>query len=93
MSKQIKKVTTKKEHRCSGCSRKFPKGTRMETWTFLDASGDNGWCTWYICKVCQAVEKEINCADYDGMIYEDFAIKTDREYWEKRCAEIEAQEQ
>ena len=84
-------VKTRKLHRCAGCGRKFPKGTQMESWTFLDASGDNGWCTWYICEVCQKVEEEINCKDYDGITYEDFAIETDREYWEKRRKEIEGE--
>ena len=84
-----KVVKTRKEHRCAGCYRRFPSGSKLTAWTFLDASGDSGWCTWYICPVCTAVQNETECADLDGAYYEGFAIEPDREYWGKRRAEIE----
>ena len=89
MAEGSKQVVTKKEHKCALCYRKFPKGTKMESWTFLDVSDNSGWCTWHICNVCQKVMNEINVADYDGVIYEGACIESDREYWEKRREEIE----
>lgn len=83
-----KPVVTRKEHRCAGCNRKMPAGTKMLSWQFLDTGG-NGWATWHICPVCEAVMNEVECADWDGTYYEEFAINTDRELWKKRCAEIE----
>ena len=84
-----KVVKTRKEHRCSQCGRKFPKGTEMLSVRFLDGSGDSGWCRWHVCKVCEAVLNETDCGDYEGIIYESAARETDPEYWEKRRSEID----
>jgi len=44
-----KKVKTRKEHICIGCSRKFPKGTKMQINTYES----DGIKSDYWCKTCQ----------------------------------------
>lgn len=88
MNGRIKPVITRREQFCSQCNRKFPAGTGMETRTYLDVGG-NGWFTWHICMVCQAVLYETDCEDYDGTLYELSAVNHDPDYWEKRRLEIE----
>lgn len=82
-------VKTRKEQRCAGCYRKFPIGTSLLKIDTLDVIDNNGYFTWYVCPVCEAVSKEIECQDHDGTWYEGFAIEPDREYWNKRRTEIE----
>lgn len=51
-----KEVKTLKPHRCFGCSREFPKGTKMKFEVWVDeGSAYNS----YLCKTCQEVESEL----------------------------------
>ena len=48
-------VTTRKPHRCFGCSREFPAGTKMEYRIWID----DRWMHEYFCGTCLEVEKEL----------------------------------
>lgn len=89
--RDAKIVTTRKEHKCAGCYRTFPSGTKLLKWDFLDVSDNSGYCTWYICPVCDKFSDTHDCADYDGTLYEGFAIEPDRQEWERFRAEIESE--
>lgn len=57
MSENIrtKVVFTRKEHLCFLCVRKFPKGTKMNTWT---CTGDDGIYTLHSCSTCEEIIKK-----------------------------------
>jgi DNA-directed RNA polymerase subunit RPC12/RpoP len=48
-----KPVTTKKPHRCFGCWRKFPSGTKMIYTAGKDSEGNFG--TNYVCHTCHKI--------------------------------------
>lgn len=50
-----KDVTTRKPHRCFGCNREFPAGTRMEYRSWID----DRWAHGYFCRTCLEVEGEL----------------------------------
>ena len=84
-------VTTRKDHHCWGCYRKFPPGSKMWRISFLNAEG-GGYATVHVCKTCDEVSGRTDCADYDGtrsLWTEGFAIETDRQLWEQVRQEIE----
>jgi hypothetical protein len=84
-----KYVKTRKEHQCAGCYRKFPIGTTLLKSDALDCVDNGGYFTWYICPVCIAFAKEVDCQDHDGTWYEGFAVETDREVWEVMRGQME----
>ena len=84
-----KVVVTRKGHRCAGCYRKFPAGTKLTKIDFLNRADNTGFCTWYICPVCEWFVENGDCADYDGMYYEGFAIESDKDLFESKRKEIE----
>lgn len=49
-----KVVTTRKDHRCSACDRKFPKGTKMRT----QVNTYDGIQTWRECPTCHVLLSE-----------------------------------
>ena len=61
-------VTTRKEHRCFACLRKFPAGTEMNYW-FIAAGYDTGGG--YTCETCQQIMGQIDLDEYyDGFVLE-----------------------
>lgn len=78
-----KRVVTKKEHRCFGCDRKFPKGSNMSAHTEV---GDGGICRTYWCDDCTRVwnkymgyDDEINSGDLIANYPEEYGLpKGDR---------------
>ena len=82
---RAKKVKISKQHRCVGCCREFPKGTKMKFEVWADGgTAYNG----YLCETCQAVIEEnayINGGWFeysDGELI-DYAIE-----YESRLAEL-----
>ena len=92
MDGRTKTVATRKEHRCAGCYRKFPKGTKLTKIDFLNQSDNTGFATWYLCPVCEWFMESFDCTDHDGTYYEGFAIENDPQEFEKKRAEMEGGE-
>ncbi len=46
---QSKKVETRKEHRCLGCERDYPKGSQME---IVSGMFEGDFFRYYLCKPC-----------------------------------------
>lgn len=62
-----KEVITRKEQKCFGCARKFPRNTKM----LREAVKDDIVFTAYICQTCQAVMKEYSGEEFcEGDLYE-----------------------
>ncbi len=76
-----KEVKTRKEHRCVGCNREFPKGTKMKVHTF-DYDGID---TDYWCKTCDVYA---NRYWNNGEMFLPGELKEGRD-WEKVRKEIE----
>ena len=55
-------VTTKKQHICFGCGRKFPKGTKMERSCIVDGTA---W-TCYLCPTCIEITSLMHLGDDFG---------------------------
>ena len=62
-------VKIRKPHRCDGCSRSWPVGTRMVTWTGK-WDGDPHVDRVYLCLVCDRFWKDGNNPDgeFDGLL-------------------------
>lgn len=62
-----KEVVTRKEKKCFGCARKFPRNTKM----LRETVKDDIIFTAYICKTCQEVMNEISGDEFcEGALYE-----------------------
>ena len=69
-----KEVTTRKEHKCFGCARKFPRNTKM----LRETVKDDIIFTVYLCPTCQKVVYEISGEDFcEGDLYEQ-AVEAER---------------
>ena len=80
-----KEVTTRKEHHCHGCGRKYPAGSKL-TYSVTVGGGYFGSAYW--CPVC--VRMMIINSDYqDGYIYQGVR-DYDPDTWESLRAEMEA---
>lgn len=62
-----KTVKTRKEHRCFGCARKFPKGAQMEK---IDNADEGTIHSSYWCDVCTAYWTE-HMQDGEEIMYGD----------------------
>lgn len=70
-----KEVITRKEQKCFGCARKFPRNTKM----LRHAVKDDVIFTAYLCPTCQAVMKEDSGEEYcEGDLYE-LAVEAEAE--------------
>lgn len=58
-----KPVTTKKEHQCFACYRKFPAGTMMISWSSIY---EGNFCNGYCCMTCEQIK---GVWDHDGEGY------------------------
>lgn len=88
-------VITRKEHRCFGCYRKFPAGTKLLSWSTLNVCDNTGYFTEYVCPVCHSLMHEDGYLSDEGFgmcWVEGFAIEPDKDAWEKRRKEIEEPE-
>lgn len=79
-----KVVKTRKEHYCTGCARKMPKGSKMEAVTGVDGGSI---ATSYWCIVCQTYWNKY-------MTYEDEVIfgelrSEDKDGWEEIRKNVE----
>ena len=62
-----KEVITRKEHRCFGCARNFPRNTKM----LRETVKDDVIFTAYLCPTCQKVVCEISGDEFcEGDLYE-----------------------
>lgn len=69
-----KEVITRKEQKCFGCARKFPRNTRMLRSTVKD----DIIFTAYLCPTCQKVVCESSGDDFcEGDLYE-LAVETEQ---------------
>lgn len=53
-------VTTRKKHRCFGCDREFPEGSKMERSCLIN---DAMMSTCYLCETCLLLMQEIEPPD------------------------------
>lgn len=77
-------VTTRKEHRCYGCTRKFPKNSRLQVITSVD-NGEVRRVYW--CDTCRSY-----CLKYmesDDLIMYGELKGEDPEGWENVRTEVE----
>lgn len=63
-----KDVTIRKPHRCFGCTREFPAGTKMEYRSWTDAGR---WAHGYFCHTCQEVEVKMGRMGFEDYGYGD----------------------
>ena len=82
--RNMRRVKTRKAHRCWGCARMFPAGTKMDTVTSTDCGKI---FTGYWCDVCQHVWAEDYYTDDTVLCGEVRA--NDREAWEHAKAALE----
>ena len=62
-----KEIITRKEHKCFGCAREFPRNTKM----LRETVKDDIIFTAYLCKTCQEVMNEISGEEFcEGDLYE-----------------------
>lgn len=62
-----KEVTTRKEHKCFGCARVFPRNTKMIRETVMD----DIMFTAYLCSTCQKISYERSGEEFrEGDLYE-----------------------
>lgn len=74
-----KEVITRKEQKCFGCARTFPRNTKM----LREAVKDDIIFTAYICKTCQEVMNERSGDEFcEGDLYE-LAVEYENELMEK----------
>ena len=70
-----KEIITRKEHKCFGCARKFPRNTKM----LRETVKDDIIFTTYFCQTCQEVMYEISGEEFcEGDLYES-AIEMEAE--------------
>ena len=78
-----KEIITRKEHKCFGCARKFPRNTKM----LREAVKDDIVFTAYICQTCQEIMYDISFDDFfEGDLYET-AVKIEKMDAEKALKE------
>lgn len=65
---EYRSVKTRKIHRCFSCSRDFPTGTIMFSWSVVDYGDFNNG---YTCDTCDKIH-DINKHDLDDGIPEDY---------------------
>lgn len=83
---QDKKVKTRKPHKCYGCERQFPAGTKLQYY-FCISYGDA--MSIYICPVCEKVAEEDR---YNEDEYSEGDIRyADNDVWESYRKEIEGE--
>lgn len=76
-----KEITTRKEHKCFGCSRTFPRNTKM----LRETVKDDIIFTAYLCPTCQKVVYERSGDEFcEGDLYE---LAVEAEQIEKGGAE------
>lgn len=80
-----KEVKTIKPHRCVGCCRKFPKGTKMkfEVWADGGTVYNN-----YICETCQEIISQLVNKYGPGFEYSAGDLREDAIEYEARFAEL-----
>ena len=62
-----KEVITRKEHKCFGCARKFPRNTKM----LRETVKDDEIFTAYLCSTCQEIAYERSGEEFcEGDLYE-----------------------
>lgn len=62
-----KEVITRKEHKCFGCARKFPRNTKM----LRETVKDDVIFTVYLCPTCQDIAYERSGEEFrEGDLYE-----------------------
>lgn len=75
-----KEVITRKEQRCFGCARKFPRNTKM----LRQAVKDDIIFTVYLCPTCQKVVFERSGDDFcEGDLYE-LAVEAEKALAERQ---------
>ena len=77
-------VITRKPHKCWGCGREFPKGSKLQALNNVDGGEI---CTTYWCNTCQDFWSKFMQDDDEGINMGD--LKQD-ERWEPLRAEMEA---
>lgn len=80
-----KTVKTRKEHKCWGCGRSFPKGSELRR--LVEADGGEIKST-YWCYVCTEAWNEWMHPCDDGIMFGDFKVGYPVE-WEELRAKIE----
>lgn len=78
-------VKTRKEHRCWGCGRTFPKGTKLERLTNVDGGEIT---TTYWCDTCRQYWTLFLNHDDEGINMGDLRAEDPKE-WERLRREIE----
>jgi predicted SprT family Zn-dependent metalloprotease len=75
-------VRTRKDHKCWGCTKLFPKGSLLKKITSVDGGEI---LTVYYCGECQYELTMIDSRDYqDGILYGELTInKQERERYER----------
>lgn len=69
-----KEVTTRKEQRCFGCARTFPRNTKM----LREAVKDDIIFTAYLCSTCQKIVRDRSGDEFcEGDLYE-LALETEQ---------------
>lgn len=62
-----KEITTRKEHKCFGCARNFPRNTKM----LYETVKDDIIFSAYLCKTCQSVMNDRSGDEFgEGDLYE-----------------------
>ena len=79
-----KDVIIRKEQKCFGCDRLFPKGTKLQRITQTDAGEIYSL---YFCKTCQTYWDRY--MDSDSQINNGELCTDDKELWEKTRQEVE----
>lgn len=84
-----KKVKTRTEHTCWGCTQIIPKGTVV---SFVKGRCDHQWFQSYYCHVCDFVISRRDCRDFeDGIMYGEIrdgdpeGWEQDKRYMEEQC--------
>lgn len=77
-----KEVKTLKSHICTGCCRKFPKGTKMkfEVW----ADGGTAYNI-YLCETCQEVISQLAREYGSGFEYSEGSLREEAIEYETEC--------
>jgi len=81
-----KTVITRKAHRCHGCARWYPKGSKLDVVTSVD--GD-GWGRAYWCDVCTKVITDSPYYEPDETFLFGAVRTNDQETWNAARLEVE----
>lgn len=83
-----KTVTTRKPHRCWGCAREFPAGTKL---TLIESVDGGEWYRGYWCPVCEAVwDNGRYYRDDEGVSFGE--LKREDNSWEETRVAIEGED-